>query len=62
MSIFKQKNLIQLTIFINLVIVDKKLNIYPLKIHPFYLPYKQPILVIDENKTEILKKRKKIFR
>ena len=56
MSIFKQKNLIQLTIFINLVIVDKKLNIYPLKIHPFYLPYKQPILVIDENKTEILKK------
>ena len=56
MSIFKQKNLIQLTIFINLVIIDKKLNIYPLKIHPFYLPYKKPILVIDENKTEILKK------
>ena len=56
MSIFKQKNLIQLTIFINLVIIDKKLNIYPLKIHPFYLPYKKPILVIDENKTEILRK------
>ena len=56
MSIFKQKNLIQLTIFINLVIIDKKLNIYPLKIHPFYLPYKKPILVIDESRTEILRK------
>ena len=56
MTIFNQKNLIQLTIFINLVIVDKKLDLQPLKLHPFYLPYKKYILQIDENKKEILQK------
>lgn len=56
MTIFNQKNLIQLTIFINLVIVDKKLDLQPLKLHPFYLPYKKYILQIDENKKKYFKK------
>ena len=56
MAFYNIKNFIQLTIFFNLVIIDKKLNLYPSRIHPFYLPYKKPILFIDESQIETLKK------
>ena len=56
MAFYIIKNFIQLTIFFNLLIIDKKLNLYPSRIHPFYLPYKKPILFIDESKIETLKK------
>ena len=56
MAFYNIKNFIQLTIFFNLVIIDKKLNLYPSRIHPFYLPYKKPILFINESQIETLKK------
>lgn len=37
-------------------VVDKKLDLQPLKLHPFYLPYKKYILQIDENKKKYFKK------
>ena len=50
MSFFNIKNYIQLSIFFNLILIDKKLNLYPSRIHPFYLPHKKPILSYDESK------------
>ena len=54
MYYFKFINLIKLTIFCNLIIIGKKLIIYPSYLHPFYLPYKKPILLIDRNQNETL--------
>ena len=51
---FKFINLIKLTIFCNLIIIGKKLSIYPSYLHPFYLPYNKPILLIDRNQNETL--------
>ena len=54
MTITNIKNLIKLTIFCNLIILDKKLKVYPLYIHPFYFPYNRPILSLNENLKEAL--------
>ena len=59
MPSFNIKNLIQLTFFCNLFIINKKIKLYPSRIHPFYLPYKYPILFNDESKREILIKGRK---
>ena len=59
MPSFNIKNLIQLTFFCNLFIINKKIKLYPSRIHPFYLPYKYPILFNDESKREILTKGRK---
>ena len=56
MVFFNIKNLIRLTFFLDLLIIDKKLYTTTLKIHPFYLPNKKPILSIDKSKKKILKK------
>ena len=54
MNCFKFINLIKLTIFFNLIIIGKKLGIYPTYLHPFYLPYNKPILLIDRYQNETL--------
>ena len=54
MNCFKFINLIKLTIFCNLIIIGKKLGIYPTYLHPFYLPYNKPILLIDRYQNETL--------
>ena len=54
MHCFKFINLIKLTIFCNLIIIGKKLGIYPTYLHPFYLPYNKPILLIDRYQNETL--------
>ena len=54
MTITNIKNLIKLTIFCNLIILDKKLKVYPLYIHPFYFPYNRPILSLNESLRETL--------
>ena len=54
MNYFKFINLIKLTIFCNLIIIGKKLGIYPTYLHPFYLPYNKPILLIDRYQNETL--------
>ena len=56
MVFFNIKNLIRLTFFLDLLLIDKKLYTTTLKIHPFYLPNKKPILSIDKSKKKILKK------
>ena len=40
-------------------VIDRKLYTIPLKIHPFYLPNKKPILLIDKSNKKILKKGRK---
>jgi len=52
------KNLIKLTIFCNLMILDKKLKVYPFYIHPFYFPYNRPILSLNISLKETLLKGK----
>ena len=59
MVFFNIKNLIRLTFFLDLLI-DKKLYTTTLKIHPFYLPNKKPILSIDKSKKKYLKKEENI--
>ena len=59
MIFYNIKNLIRFTIFLDLLLVDKKLYTFTLKFHPFYLPYKKPILLIDRSKKKILKKGRK---
>jgi len=54
MNCFKFINLIKLTIFCNLIIIGKKLGIYPTYLHPFYLPYNKPILLIDRYQNDTL--------
>ena len=54
MNCFKFINLIKLSIFCNLIIIGKKLGIYPTYLHPFYLPYNKPILLIDRYQNETL--------
>ena len=54
MHCFKFINLIKLTIFCNLIIIGKKIGIYPTYLHPFYLPYNKPILLIDRYQNETL--------
>ena len=54
MTITNIKNLIKLTIFCNLIILDKKLKVYPIYIHPFYFPYNRPILSLNESLRETL--------
>ena len=54
MNFFKFINLIKLTIFGNLIIIGKKLRIYPTYLHPFYLPNNKPIILIDKNKNQTL--------
>ena len=54
MHYFKFINLIKLTIFCNLIIIGKKLRIYPSYLHPFYLPYNKPIILIDKHQNETL--------
>jgi len=54
MTITNIKNLIKLTIFCNLIILNKKLKVYPLYIHPFYFPYNRPILSLNESLREKL--------
>ena len=54
MHYLKFINLIKLTIFSNLIIIGKKLKIYPSYLHPFYLPYNSPILLIDRSQNETL--------
>ena len=54
MHCFKFINLIKLTIFCNLIIIGKKIRIYPTYLHPFYLPYNKPILLIDRYQNETL--------
>ena len=49
-------DLIKLTIFWSLLIIDKKLYPYLFNIHPFYLPNKKTILSIDKSKKKELKK------
>ena len=56
---FNTKNLIKVTVLLDLIIIDKTLYLYKFKIHPFYLPNKKPILLIDKNKRKILKKGRK---
>ena len=47
-------NLIKITVFVNLFLLADKLKTFPLKLHPFYLPFKKPILLIDESERETL--------
>ena len=54
MNFFKFINLIKLTIFGNLIIIGKKLRIYPTYLHPFYLTNNKPIILIDKNKNQTL--------
>ena len=54
MTITNIKNLIKLTIFCNLIILNKKLKVYPFYIHPFYFPYNRPILSINASLRETL--------
>ena len=54
MTITNIKNLIKLTIFCNLIILNKKLKVYPFYIHPFYFPNNKPILSLNTNLREIL--------
>ena len=54
MTITNIKNLIKLTIFCNLIILNKKLKVYPLYIHPFYFPYNRPILSLNASLKETL--------
>ena len=54
MTITNIKNLIKLTIFCNLIILNKKLKVYPFYIHPFYFPYNRPILSINTSLRETL--------
>ena len=49
MNFTNMKNLIKLTIFCNLIILDKKLKLYPLYFHPFYFTYNRPILSLNES-------------
>ena len=58
MTITNIKNLIKLTIFCNLMILDKKLKVYPFYIHPFYFPYNRPILSLNISLKETLLKGK----
>ena len=46
--------MVQLTIFCNLVIINKKLKIHPKRVHPFYKSYRNSILADDESKRDIL--------
>ena len=52
MTITNIKNLIKLTIFCNLIILNKKLKVYPFYIHPFYLTNNKPILSLNSNLKE----------
>ena len=54
MTITNIKNLIKLTIFCNLIILNKKLKVYPFYIHPFYLTNNKPILSLNSNLKETL--------
>ena len=36
------------------MILDKKLKVYPVYIHPFYFPYNRPILSLNESLRETL--------
>ena len=54
MTYTNYRNLLKLTFFLNLIIFDKKLNIYPENIHPFYSPYQNSILLTDKTLNQTL--------
>ena len=52
-------NCIKLIILYLLLILDTKLFPNPSRVHPFYLPYKKPILYLDKEKRNILESGRK---
>ena len=59
MPLFNVKIFFKFIIFCYLIINNKKLYSYHFNWHPFYLPNKKPILLINKNKNKILTKGRK---
>jgi hypothetical protein len=54
MTLFSYTDLIKFIIFLNLILLDKKLNIFPEYVHPFHLPYNKPIVFANKTQNETL--------